>query len=99
MKEVTKEDIYKAFHNVEHLLMLFNSFGKTSTIGGIYFEKVAGDSTDPSDEDISEESRFAVWKAGNLFIKLTGVVTSYGDRNLQRWEFVEAKEKLIVVYE
>lgn len=98
MKEITKEDIYKAFQNVDHLTLMFGS-QSGRTIGGIMFERVSGDSTDPSDEDVQSDARFCVWKCGNLHVKLTGYITSYGDRNLERWDFVEPKEKVVMVYE
>lgn len=91
--------IYKAFQNVEQLVFLFSSTSKVSAVGQLRFERVAGNSSDSYDEDVQSEARFCVWKCGDIFIKLTGYVTSYGDRTLERWDFVEPKEKVVMVYE
>lgn len=92
MKEITKEDIYKAFQNVDQLNYMFGHTSGRVPIGPLMFERVSGNSTDPSDEDAQSDARFCVWKCGYLHIKLTGYITSYGDRTLERWDFVEAKE-------
>lgn len=99
MKEVTKEDIYKAFQNVDQLTQMFGQSSGRLSINSLMFERVTGNSTDPSDEDVQSDARFCVWKCSNIHIKLTGYITSYGNRTLERWDFVEPKEKVVLVYE
>lgn len=99
MKEATKEDIYKAFQNVEFLLQLFETFSNNQAVGVLRFDRVAGNNTVPADDVISEDSLFCVWKCGHIHIKLSGYISSYGDRRVSRWDFVEPKEKVVLVYE
>ena len=96
--ELSKELVYKAFQNIEQINLMFDNRSRM-TVGGLLFERVAGNSTDAPDEDIQSEDRFCIWKCNNIHVKLTGYVTSYGDKTLQRWDFVEPKEKVVMVYE
>jgi hypothetical protein len=62
------------------------------------FRRVGGDLDQPYDEDIIS-NRFFVWQCGNIFVKIEVTVSSYGDSQPTRWDFVEPKEKTITVYE
>lgn len=99
VKNPIEVDIYKAFQDVQNLIYMFGTSSKTHTFSTVIFNKVAGDSHElPNSEEV-KQSRFSVWKTGDLYVKLTGYVTSYGEYDLVFWKFVQPLEKTVVVYE
>lgn len=97
-KVITELDVYKSSQNV---LLFSNMFGSKlpHNFNGLSFNYIEGNATEEYDDDSRYESRYSVWQVGNLFIKIEGTVSSYGDRTISGWKFVQLKEKLVHVYE
>lgn len=94
---VTKEEVFSCFQELFNLNALFTNGNKVKELNGLLFTLVAHDMTTIDDQE--KENAFVVWKVGNLYVKLEGYLSSYGDPYLRRWSFVTPKEKVVQVFE
>lgn len=94
---ISKDEIFELFQNLTELCLLFTNGCKTKTFGAYEFTLVAHDMAPIDDQE--KENAFVVWKVGNLYVKLEGYLSSYGEPHLGRWCFVTPKEKVVQVFE
>ena len=90
--------VYRAFMQVNAVSILFSEPTDACTIENLRFTKVFSNVQEDHDEETPQD-RFCVWQVCNLYVRLDGVVSSYGTKEFESWKFVTPKEKTVVVYE